>query len=103
MGFDDFYQPKKNYRKHSYDYSNDRYSYNKHSLWISLIKKIWNNPKLKFIILFFILLVIVLLIVLISFLLPLISKIIDLISTHGIEGAINYIIDFLNKIWKGSQ
>ena len=103
MGFDDFYQPKKKYHKHNPSYSNDNYSYNKNAQWISIAKKILNNPKLKVFIIVVILLFIILLITLISLLFPFISKIFDYISTHGIEGTINYIIDFLNKIWQGTQ
>ncbi|MDO9261544.1 MAG: hypothetical protein Q7U08_06355 [Flavobacteriaceae bacterium] len=102
MGFDDFYQPKKKYRKHDSRYSNDNYSYNKNIWWISIAKKILNNPKLRIFIIVVILLFIILLITLISLLFPLITKIYDYISTHGIEGAVSYITDFLNKIWKGS-
>ena len=89
MGFDDFYQPKKKYHKYDQRYGNDNYSYNKNAQWISIAKKILNNPKLRVVIIVVILLLIILLI--------------TLISTHGIEGAINYAIDFLNKIWQGSQ
>lgn len=103
MGFDDFYQSKKKYRKHDNRYSNDNYSYNNNTQLISIAKKILNNPKLRIVIIAVILLIIILLITLISLLFPLITKIIDYIGSHGVEGALNYIVDFLNKFWKGSQ
>lgn len=103
MGFDDLYQSKKIYRKHNHRYSDQNYSYNKNILWISIVKKILNNPKLRVIIIVVILLVIIILITLISLLFPIVDKLFDYISTHGLEGSINYIIDFLNKIWQGAQ
>lgn len=103
MGFDDFYQPKKKYRKQYDRYNDANYSYNKNVFWISIAKKILNNPKLRVFIIVVILLLIIILITLISLLFPLITKLFDYISTHGVEGAINYIIDFLNKIWQGTK
>ncbi len=103
MGFDDFYQPKKKYRKYDQSYSNDNYSYNKNPIWLTIAKKIFNNPKLRIFIIVVIILFIIIVITLISLLFPFITKIIDYISTHGIEGVVSYIMDFLNKIWKGSN
>lgn len=103
MGFDDLYQSKKNYRKYDYRYSDQNYSNNKNILWISIAKKIMNNPKLRVVIIVAILLLIIILITLISLLFPFFIKIMDYISSHGIEASINYIMGFLDKIWRGTQ
>lgn len=103
MGFDDFYKPKKKYHREYYYQEDTNYSYKQNSPWISIAKKILNNPKLKAILIVAVVILIIILIVVISLLFPLISKILDYINANGLEGAMNYIVEFVNKIWKGSQ
>lgn len=103
MGFDNFYKPKKKYHREYYYQDDTNYSYKHNSPWISVAKKILNNPKLKAFLFIAILLLIIILIIVISLLFPLINKLFDYISANGLEGLVNKVIEFLDKIWKGTQ
>ncbi|MBS3992117.1 MAG: hypothetical protein KGZ87_00195 [Bacteroidetes bacterium] len=103
MGFNHYYKPKKKFKREYYYQDDTNYSYQPNSPWISVAKKILNNPKLKTFLFIAVLLLVIILIIVISLLFPLINKLIDYVSVNGLEGLVNLIVDFLNKIWKGTQ
>ena len=114
MGFDDLFEYKHthhgNYREYKYHDENrhmtDSYQsdhgYGDHTKWLRIIKKIWNNKKLKVLVIVAGTVFLVVVIVLIIVLVPLIIKLFNYISQIGLQGLLNGVIDFLDKIWKGS-
>jgi hypothetical protein len=114
MDFDDFFENNRrkhgNYREPVY-HDADRYSYNSHHSysgysghlkWINIIEKIGRNKKLKLLVLLAGILFLAIAIVLIIILLPFFAKLYDYISQNGLQGLLDGIIGFLDKIWKGS-
>lgn len=114
MGFDDFFES--NHKQHgkyrddryndSYGHSNDsRHSYHvhrEHINLVSILQKIKSNKKLKLLILLAGIVIIVVVIALIIVLFPLIGKLFNYIGQHGLQGVLDSIISFLDKIWKGT-
>ncbi len=114
MDFDDFFENKRrnhgNYREPVY-HDADRYSHNSqhsysgysdHLKWINILEKIRRNKKLKLLVLLAGMLFLAIAIVLIIILLPLFAKLYDYIIQNGLQGLLDGIIGFLDKIWKGS-
>ena len=114
MGFDDFFDS--NYKQHrSYQADNYRdvykrshiprqsyYGYNKHINIGSVLWKIKTNKKLKLFLIVAGTFLIVTLIALIIVLFPLLAKLVNYIGEHGLQGVVDNIIAFLNKIWTGT-
>lgn len=69
---------------------------------LELINSIRKSKKLKVIVLITIIILIAILIGLIMILLPLIINVINYISQHGVSGALDMIMGFLNNLLSGS-
>ena len=114
MGFDDFYEKQRkhaqNYREHGYhdddEYSHDSYSsyygHGDQQKWVTILEKIRSNKKLKLIVVMAGIVIIVITIVLIIILLPLIIQLVNYINQNGLQGVLDGITGFLDKLWKGS-
>jgi hypothetical protein len=114
MGFEEFFESKYRYQENKRERAypdNNGYVHesqgSSHGLienlnWLNILQKIRSNKKLKLFVIFGGLLVLTLLIVLIIVLLPFIIKLINSISQTGLQGILNDITGFLNKILKGT-
>ncbi|MCK9414796.1 MAG: hypothetical protein M0Q53_21040 [Prolixibacteraceae bacterium] len=71
--------------------------------WLSLINKIQNNPKLRFLCFAVVVVFILLIIGLIVLFFPLIAKLTNYISEYGINGAIKVITDLLETVLNGRK
>jgi hypothetical protein len=114
MGFEDIFENKQknhgNYREQNYPAGN-RYSHdsphsyhgqNDHQKWLDILEKIKGNKKLKLLVLGAAILILAIAIGLIAAFLPLIIKLVDYISQNGLQGLMNEITAFIDKLWKGS-
>ncbi len=70
--------------------------------WQNIIEKIRSNNKLKLLVIIVATLILTLAVVLIIILFPLIMKLLNYISQNGLQGILNEITGFLDKILKGS-
>jgi hypothetical protein len=70
--------------------------------WLDILQKIRGNKKLKLFLILAGLLVLTIIIGLILVLLPLIIKLINIISQTGLQGILNEITGFIDKILKGT-
>lgn len=103
MGFDHYIKPKKKYRN-EYDYHT--YSQNRpygSEMGLNIFKKILNNRKLKTILIIMVSLLLVIIIGLIVLLFPFLAKIFNYISENGVQGLVEIVTEFINKIWTGSN
>lgn len=113
MQSDDFLankqQHRNGYRNNEYRDS-FRYSQNVHRShqrsgnnykWLYFLDQLKNNRKLKRLIVFALFLIFAILIALLLIFLPLLSKFLNYIHHHGVQGMLDYIVEFLNKIWSG--
>jgi len=115
MELDDFFdnkqQNRKDYRDHRYENSPGYFqdlsrSYQKHDTnfrWLYFLESLKNNKKLKVLVISAIILVLIITIGLIIILLPLILKFFNYVSQNGVQGLVDYAIELLDKIWKGSS
>lgn len=115
MGIEEFFENNRrdfrNTRGNSFPHENE-YSYNQRSPfnryrdkvnWQNLLVKIRVDKKLKLLIVSAGLLLLSLVVVLIIVLFPLIIKLINYIAQNGLQGVINSITGFLDKILKGAS
>lgn len=114
MEFDDFFgnkrQDQKGYRDHRYQDSQNSsqnlgHSYQRHDSnykWLHFLEKLKNNRKLKLIVVFAIILILAIIVTLIVVLMPLIMKLFNYITQNGVQGIMDYITEFLDKLWKGT-
>lgn len=126
MGFDELFENRHKEKKHGhyndhYDrFRNDnnyyrqddhyhdlRYSshdrHDGHHEFSGLIEKLRNNPRLKrYAVIAGILLILVILIFVIA-LFPLLIKLVNYISTYGLQGVVDAVVDFINKLWAGQS
>jgi uncharacterized integral membrane protein len=70
--------------------------------WLDILEKIRSNKKLKLFVILAGILVLIIIIVLIIVLLPLLVKLINGISQNGLQGTLNDISGFIDKILKGT-
>ncbi len=113
MGFEEIFESKRrfhgNYGKHEYqekhggfnDSSNPAYGQSNHSYGSAILAKIWNNKKLRVFAILTGLLLLAFLVILSIVLLPIIIKFFDYISQNGLQGLLDYVTTFMNKILKG--
>jgi hypothetical protein len=114
MGFEEFFdndrKDYRNNRENRYPEDND-YQYNPpHSFdrngdnvkWHYILQKIRSNRKLRLLVISGGILVLIIVIVLIITLLPLLGKLINYITLNGLQGIINEITGFIDKIMKGT-
>lgn len=114
MELDDFFGNKQRNRSFSYDqnYQNKPFKgqvfrgfnqENKSNFkWIYFLGTLKINRKLKGLIILVVMVVLVIIIALAAVLIPLIGKLLNYISQHGIQGILEYITLFLDRLWKGS-
>jgi hypothetical protein len=114
MGFEELFEKdRKDYkytRGNSYpddseDSYNSRNPFNRNRSdvkWRIILEKIRSNKKLKIIVVSACILILALVIVLIVVLFPLIVTLINYITQNGLQGVLNDISGFIDKILKGS-
>lgn len=114
MGFEELFENKdryqENYREKRYPVNNgyvheshrSSYGQDDNLNWLNILQKIRSNKKLKLFVILAGLLVLAILIVLLLVLLPLILKLINSISQTGLQGILNDITGFIDKILKGT-
>jgi hypothetical protein len=114
MGFDNFFENDRrnneNYRDNRYNEDNryQRNSYpsdqeDREQFNISaFLEKIKSNKKLKLLVIIAIILILVIVVALIIILFPLIMKLFNYISQNGLQGVIDSIAGFADKVMKGS-
>ncbi len=112
MDFEDFLKkkgkPHKKHALHNY-YQNDGYRYETYSSGhrsfnaIAFINSLRNNKKLKIVFLVILILAIALVIGIIAIFFTLISSMTDTIAQNGLSGVFDEAIDFLNKLWDGTE
>lgn len=112
MDFEDFLEKKrKPYKKKAVRnyYQNDGYRYETHSSGhgsfnaIAFINSLRNNRKLKIVLLVVLILAIALLIGVIAIFFSLLSSMADIIAQNGLSGVLDEVINFLNKLWEGTE
>ncbi len=114
MGFDDLFENKNRYHG---NYGNSNvHDYNRHShgshysghrdgdhvKLLAIIAKIKHNPKLKRLAIIAVIAVLLLIVITVIVLLPLLLRLFDYISQNGIQGVVEGITAFIDKLWKGS-
>jgi hypothetical protein len=114
MEFEEFFENKRKYprqygsqRDHDdNDYSNERHpsdpGHDNQQKWMTILEKVKKNNKLKVIVLLAGILVIGIAVLLIIVFFPLIIKLFDYVSQNGLQGILDSITGFLDKIMKGS-
>jgi hypothetical protein len=114
MRFENLFEnDRKDYRNNrGNDYPDDsEYAYNSRNpfnrnradvKWRNILEKIRNNKKLKIFVISAGILMLTLLTTLIVVLFPLIAKLFDYITQNGLQGVLNDITGFLDKILKGT-
>jgi hypothetical protein len=70
--------------------------------WQNILEKIRSNNKLKLFVIVAAILILTILIGLIIILFPLLTKLVNYITQNGLQGVVDNITGFLDKIWKGS-
>lgn len=115
MGFDELFENRDRYSENRRGLrypDNNKYSHESHQSsfenadninWFAILQKIRSNKKLKLLVLLAGFLVLTILIGLIIVLLPLIIKLINSISQTGLQGILNEITGFLDKILQGTS
>lgn len=115
MEFDDFsINKRRNEDRYRNDDPRDRFRNSRHShhsyhqsgnnyKWQYFLEQLKNNRKLKRVIIFALLFIFIIIVTLLVIFLPLILKLFNYISQHGVQGLLEGIIEFLNKIWSGSS
>jgi hypothetical protein len=114
MGFDDLFEDNRkrsgHYREHGYRDDNS-YTYDSHHSfsghgeqmkWTAVLDKIRNDKKLKMIVIIAGIFILVIAATLVVAFLPLIMKLLNYISQNGLQGIVDGITGFLDKLWKGS-
>ncbi len=70
--------------------------------WVHFMESIKSNRKLKGLVIIAFILILAIVIALIAILLPLILKLLNYISQNGVQGILDNVTGFLDKLWKGS-
>jgi type IV secretory pathway component VirB8 len=70
--------------------------------WQYFLHYLRNNRKLKLFLAIAAILILGIIAALIAILLPLVVKLIDVISQSGIQGLLDAVVDFANKLWNGT-
>lgn len=108
MGFDDLFEHQDKHRHHggydvgAYDRRNSVHRHSTGSIIFLLLNKIWSNKKLRVAFIIAAITLVLLIILLIVALIPLVFKLIDYITHNGIQGIVDSLTSFINKIWKGA-
>ena len=102
MGIEGYYDNK--YKHHEQKYHHDHHSYQSFVSSYNLsyiLDKIKHNRKLKILVGVVGIISFAIILALLIIIIPLIIKLINFISQHGIQGVVDSISGFLDKIWKG--
>jgi hypothetical protein len=113
MGLEDLFENKRRYVKYNYHEDNfnphyryeDRYSGRmpgKEHYLLFIIDKIWNNRKLRLLLILSIIILIVIVITALVLIIPLIVRIIDSVSQTGLRTVFEDISGLISKLWNGS-
>jgi uncharacterized membrane protein len=114
MELDDFLGNKQQDRRFDYDHryqdnqiqaQNFRHPYQKHDSnfkWEYFLEKLKINRKLKGLVIFAVIVILAIVIALIAILLPLILNLLNYISQNGVQGILDNVTGFLDKLWKGT-
>jgi uncharacterized membrane protein len=104
MGIDGYYDSKYKYKHHEQEYhSHNSYQDFVRSYNLSyILNKIKNNRDLKILFGIIAMILLAITLALLIIFIPLIIKLINFISQHGIQGVVDNISGFLNKIWKSA-
>lgn len=114
MGFDDFFESKHKYHGkyrdkkfhnipgYSRDFIHLNHGYRNQLNWFSILQRIRSNKKLKLFIFLAGIFIITIVIALIILLYPLIMKFINYIGQNGLQGLLDHITSFWDKIWNGT-
>ena len=114
MEFDDFFGNKQQDRRFDPDHryqdnpsqtQNFRYPgqrYNSNFRLEYFLEKLRTNRKLKGLVIVAFLVILAIVIALIAIFLPLILKLLNYISQNGVQGILDNVTGFLDKLWKGS-
>ena len=114
MGFEEFFENRDRYQDNNRERrypANNGYVHESHRSsfeqednlnWSNILQKIRGNKKLRLFVIIAGLLILTILIGLIIVLLPLIVKLINSINQTGLQGILNEITSFLDKILKGT-
>ncbi|GEM_PF-3768099 len=113
MGFEDLFEKRKSFLKYNYYEGNhypdyryeDRYSRRMHlrgNHVLIVLERIWNNRKLRFLLLLSIFILIIIIITVLILLIPLISGILDSLAKTGLKGVLEEIAGLINSIWNGT-
>ena len=114
MELDDFFGNKQQNRRFEHDHryqdspsqaQNFRHPYQRHDSnykWVHFLENLKVNRKLKGLVIFVFIVILAIIITLIAILLPLILKLLNYISQNGVQGILDNVTGFLDKLWKGS-
>jgi uncharacterized membrane protein len=102
MGIHGYYDNKYKHHEQEYHDHNSYQSFVKSYNLSYILDKIKHNRNLKILIGTIAIIMLAIVLVLLIILIPLIIKLINFISQHGIQGVVDNISSFLNKIWKGA-
>jgi hypothetical protein len=113
MGFEEYFEEKRkyhgNYNVRGYHdeirHSPGHQSYHEQfglQNWSAITDKIRQSTKLKLLVLGAAIVILVTMIVLMMVLMPFIIKLYNFINTNGLQGFLESINTFLDKLWKGS-
>jgi uncharacterized membrane protein len=113
MGFDDYFEHKKRYRRFDSYHENAHPSDHEYlqgygggrkmeHYGIYLVNKVWNNSKLRLLFIVVSIFLVIVVILLLIALFPFIAKIVDSIAQIGIKGITENVTAFIEKLWSGS-
>jgi hypothetical protein len=115
MGFDDLFENSGRYGKHNYNYprdihyphhrSEERYSRRmpgREHYAIFIIDRIWNNRRLRLVLIVAIIILLAVIIAALFLILPLIVRIIDSVTQTGLKSVVEDITGLITKLWNGS-
>jgi hypothetical protein len=81
----------------------DQHPMSKGHYGLYILRKIWTNRKLRFLLFLLAIITIVLIVLLIIFGLKLLGNISEVIRTEGLKGITDTITGFIEKLWAGSK
>ena len=84
---------------------NEFYGYqghHEHNKWLTIIERLRENRKLKFLVIAGGTIVLLIVLALILLFLPLIVKLFNYVMQNGVQGILDSITGFVDKLWKGS-
>lgn len=115
MEIDDFFGNKQQDRKYDYNHNyqdnlsqtqNYRHAYHRYNSNFKreyFLERLKNNRKLKGLVIFALIAILAIVIAVIAILLPLILNLLNYISQNGVQGILDNLTGFLDKLWKGSS